>query len=99
MNEYVGGERIPLQAIVAGAHAHEEGPVAQVIIDYFSSSLMRTTAVDILPPFPRAGRTPRSAASCARPSKHKGACRGCPPSADPRQAAPCDWNGSGLRGA
>lgn len=29
------GERIPLQAIVAGAHAHEEGPVAQVIIDYF----------------------------------------------------------------
>lgn len=27
--------RIPLQAIVAGAHAHEEGPVAQVIIDYF----------------------------------------------------------------
>lgn len=55
------GERIPLQVIVAGAHAHEEGPVAQVIIDYFSSSLMRTTTVDILPPFPRAGRTPRSA--------------------------------------
>lgn len=55
------GERIPLQAIVAGAHAHEEGPVAQVIIDYFSSSLMRTTTVDIVLPFPRAGRAPRSA--------------------------------------
>lgn len=63
------GERIPLQVIVAGAHAHEEGPVAQVIIDYFLSSLMRTTTVDILPPFPRAGRTPRSACTPRAPEQ------------------------------